>query len=84
MCQDRAKVATAFGSAMRAERERIGLSQEELALRAGVDRTFVSRAERGERQPALTTVFLLAKALGLRPSQLVEKAETHLNRSQRT
>lgn len=71
MRKDRAKIAKAFGVALRQARARSGISQEELALRADVDRTFVSRAERGERQPALTTVFLLAKALGLRADDLV-------------
>lgn len=78
MRRDREKVAAAFGRALRLERARSGLSQEELAFRAKVDRTFVSRAERGERQPALTTVFLLAKALSIRPIQLVEQTEKAL------
>lgn len=75
MRRDRQKVASAFGRALRAERETLGVSQEELALRAGVDRTFVSRVERGERQPALATVLLLAKALQTRASALVEETE---------
>lgn len=66
----------AFGRALREERGRAGLSQEELAFRAKVDRTFVSKAERGERQPALATVFLLAGALNMSASALVQRAET--------
>lgn len=79
MRQDRQRVATAFGKALRQAREHADLSQEELADRAKVDRTFVSRAESGKRQPALTTVFLLAKALGIRPALLIEHAHKHLS-----
>lgn len=75
MRPDRKKIAKAFGQALKQERILAGLSQEALALTANVDRTFVSRAERGERQPALTTVFLLASALKISPSKLIEVTE---------
>lgn len=78
MRKDRARIARAFGVALRQMRLRAGISQEALALQAEVDRTFVSRAERGERQPALGTVFLLAKALGVSPTDLVEATEKAL------
>lgn len=78
MRRDRARIAKAFGFALREARQRAGLSQEALALKADVDRTFVSRAERGERQPALTTVFLLAKAMGIEPFELVRATQTAL------
>lgn len=80
MRKDRAKIAKAFGVALRQARQEAGLAQEALALKAEVDRTFVSRAERGERQPALTTVFLLAKALNISAGQLVEKTQDALKR----
>lgn len=78
MRKDRARIAKAFGVALRQARSRAGISQEELALRAEVDRTFVSRAERGERQPALTTVFLLAKALDVGANDLVKATQDAL------
>lgn len=53
----------------------LSVSQEELAFRAGVDRTFVSRIERGIRQPTITTIFLLSQALELPASELVRDAE---------
>ena len=80
MRKDRARIAKAFGVALRQARLHAELAQEALALRAEVDRTFVSRAERGERQPALTTVFLLAKALNVSASQLVERTQEALKR----
>lgn len=68
---DRKSVAEAFGKALRAERERAEISQEELADRSGVDRTFVSRAERGVCQPSLATVFMLSAALDVDTESLV-------------
>jgi transcriptional regulator with XRE-family HTH domain len=73
---DREIVAKAFGQALRQARETAGLSQEELADSANVDRTFVSRAERGVCQPALATVILLAGALKVSAASLVAKTES--------
>ncbi|WP_201455284.1 helix-turn-helix domain-containing protein [Xanthomonas massiliensis] len=72
---DRQNVAKAFGQALRQSRERAGMSQEELAHLASVDRTFVSRAERGVCQPALATVLLLAGALKVPAATLVASTE---------
>lgn len=52
------------------------MSQEELAFRAGVDRTFVSRIERGLRQPTITTLIGLGLALGVSAAELVRETET--------
>lgn len=65
----------AFGLALRQARQSAGMSQEALGLEAGVDRNFVSLMETGQNQPTITTVFKLAAALKMRPSQLVERAE---------
>ncbi|MBL0352153.1 MAG: helix-turn-helix transcriptional regulator, partial [Dechloromonas sp.] len=46
-----------FGSVLKRHRSALNVSQEELAFRAGVDRTFVSRLERGIRQPTITTLI---------------------------
>jgi len=77
-------LAQAFGQVLRERRLAAGLSQEKLALEAGVDRTFVSLLERGGRQPTLSTLWRLAGALGIAPSELVhnvEKARTASRRS---
>jgi len=65
----------AFGLAVRAERERRGLSQEAFALLAGVHRTYVGGVERGERNVGLRNVFAFARALGVLPSKLMARAE---------
>ena len=50
---------------MRSERERKGLSQEELAYRAGVHRTYVGMIERAEKNITLANIEKICKALGL-------------------
>jgi transcriptional regulator with XRE-family HTH domain len=54
-----------FGSAVRQHRTLIRLSQEELADRAGLDRTYVSGIERGARNPTLKILQKVADALGV-------------------
>jgi transcriptional regulator with XRE-family HTH domain len=72
------QVSAAFGRVLREQRNGAELSQEQLALIANVDRTFVSQMERGIRQPTLTTLFKLAKALQVQPSTLVSRTEKQL------
>lgn len=69
------KLSRAFGMVLRERRLSAGLSQEKLALEAEVDRTFVSLLERGGRQPTLTTLWRLAAALGVAPSELIGAVE---------
>jgi transcriptional regulator with XRE-family HTH domain len=69
------QISTVFGQVLREQRLSRQLSQEELALAADVDRTFVSQMERGIRQPTITTLMKLASALGIQPSTLVIRME---------
>ena len=69
------QISTIFGQVLREQRLSRGLSQEELALAADVDRTFVSQMERGIRQPTITTLMKLAGALGIQPSTLIVRME---------
>lgn len=62
----------AFGKSVRARRERKGMSQEQLAERAGLHRTYVGAIERGERNVSLKNILRLARALGTRGSELLE------------
>jgi transcriptional regulator with XRE-family HTH domain len=48
-----------------------GLSQEGLADRAGLHRTYISSIERGERNVALGNIFLIAEALDVDPRELL-------------
>lgn len=67
-------VAIAFGSALRRLREAAGLSQDALAKKAGMDRTYPSLLERGLRSPTLKMFLRLARCLGVSPHVLL--AET--------
>ena len=69
------QISTVFGQVLREQRISRELSQEELALAADVDRTFVSQMERGIRQPTITTLMKLAGALGIQPSTLIIRME---------
>lgn len=60
-----------FGARVRALRERAGISQEALADRAGLHRTYVGSVERGERNISLANIHRLADALGVPPSELL-------------
>lgn len=71
---DQKILAEAFGLAIKVERVRRRLSQEELAHRAHLNVSYLSRTERGLSQPTLWTIYKLASALTLTPPQLVEMA----------
>lgn len=53
-------------------REKLGLSQEELAFAADVHRTYVSGVERGVRNPTVVVIAKIAKALKVEPYKLLE------------
>ncbi|WP_312010636.1 helix-turn-helix domain-containing protein [Bradyrhizobium japonicum] len=69
----------AFGKLVASLRQSAQLSQEELADRAAIHRTYVSQLERGLKSPTLVTLFRLSKALGTTPSKLVRQLETDLD-----
>lgn len=60
----------AAGREIRRHREAAGLSQEQLAERAGLHRNYIGLMERGQRNAALTTLLSIAAALDLSLSEL--------------
>jgi transcriptional regulator with XRE-family HTH domain len=62
----------AFGRNLRDTRERAGLSQETLAQRADMHRNAVALIETGKRDPRVSTVAKLAKALGVSTQDLLK------------
>ena len=60
-----------LGQNLRDWRKARGLSQEDLAFAAGIDRTYVSGIERGRRNPSLLMIARLAEALGVTPGDLL-------------
>ena len=67
-----------FGEELRKAREQAGLSQEKLGFDSGYHPTYISQLERGMKSPTLKAIFSLAKAVGLRPSNLLKNVETRL------
>jgi transcriptional regulator with XRE-family HTH domain len=63
--------AQTFGENLREARRTAGLSQEELAKRAGIDRPTISVYEHGKREPNMSTLVKLARALGVPAEALV-------------
>ena len=58
-------IQTEFGERVRNLRQAKGLSQEELAFKSGMHRTYLGGIERGERNPALKNIAAIAKALDI-------------------
>ncbi len=60
-----------FGERVRSERTRLNLSQEELARRAGVHRTYIGMIERAEKNITLDNINKIANALDIKISDLL-------------
>lgn len=61
-----------FATKMRELRQEMGLSQEELAERCGLHRTYIGSVERGERNISIDNMQVIAHALGTRLAYMVE------------
>ena len=68
----------AFGPVLKNFRTERQLTQEELAEKVGVVTSYISMMESGQKFPNLEMLFMLGTALGVRPSQMLEKMETNL------
>lgn len=64
------KVNQELGKKVRRLRHKLNISQEDLAEKAGIHRTYMGKIERGESNPPLHTVSKVAKALRVRMSDL--------------
>ena len=69
------KILKQFGQRVREERLKQGLSQEALAEKAGVHRTYVGMVERAEKIITLTNIEKFAKALGVDISRLFNNSK---------
>lgn len=61
-----------FGANIRNFRKQAGMSQEKLAEVCGLHRTYVGAVERGERNVSLLNIVALARALNIKPTELLE------------
>ena len=68
----------ALGEVLRALRRERGLSQEALALEAGVERNYVSLIELGKNSPSIRILFKLCTTLGVAPSSVLATTEQRM------
>lgn len=70
---------TMIGKVIRKKREQKGMTQELLSGLAGIARTHLTMIENGTKQPNFETVWKIALALELKPSELVAEIEMELD-----
>lgn len=75
------ELCEAFGKVLRLRRNALGLSQEEFAHRADVSMRFISLLETGKRQPTLTTLYSLSRALEISFTNFAGEIEKELGLS---
>jgi transcriptional regulator with XRE-family HTH domain len=66
-----------LGDELRSARKSAGLTQESLAFRAGVDRSYISQLERNLKSPTVEMLLRLCETLGVRASELIARIEAH-------
>ncbi|MBN1694868.1 helix-turn-helix transcriptional regulator [candidate division WOR-3 bacterium] len=66
------EILVKFGKKVREERKKLGYSQEVLAEKAGVHRTYIGMIERGEKNITLANIQKVSKALKVKISKLTE------------
>lgn len=64
-----------LGQAIQTRRKELEISQEELSLKSGVDRAFISEVERGQRNPSIGAVASIAEGLKIKLSLLFTRSE---------
>ncbi|MFT4255359.1 MAG: helix-turn-helix transcriptional regulator [Pseudoxanthomonas sp.] len=63
-----------FAAHVRTRRQALGLSQEQLAEKAGVHRTYVGMLERGEKNVTIYNIERIANALSIEPASLLRRS----------
>ncbi|ETT56793.1 helix-turn-helix domain-containing protein [Paenibacillus sp. FSL R7-269] len=71
-----------IGKTIKAIRMKQGLSQEDLADKCDVDRSYISMIEVGRNEPSVTKIFDLCKGLNIRPSDFFKMIEGEYENNQ--
>lgn len=79
-----AEPKVAFGERLRQLRKDVGLSQEGLAYKASLDRSYVGAVERGEVNISLINICILAEAIGVAPHELLLFSNTRAAKKARS
>jgi transcriptional regulator with XRE-family HTH domain len=69
------KLDSAFGKSLKSRRLSSNLSQEQLGLKSGLSRPYISELEMGKKDPSLFTIFKLADALKVKTSFFINEVE---------
>jgi transcriptional regulator with XRE-family HTH domain len=72
-----------LGETLRQARKAAGISQEELAFEAKIDRTYVSQLENGHKSPTVDVLFRICPVLGIAASELIAQVERALQSRRR-
>jgi transcriptional regulator with XRE-family HTH domain len=73
------EVKRRFGARLRKLRKAQKLSQEKVALKSGIDRSYFGAIERGENSVSLVNIFRIAEALGVDPAELFQDLKSLSN-----
>ena len=65
----------AIAIVLKNNRLKCGLSQEELAYRCELDRTYISLLEREKRKPTLNVIFNICNSLNIKPTAFIQEIE---------
>ncbi|MED3352763.1 helix-turn-helix transcriptional regulator [Bacillus thuringiensis] len=76
------EIPKAFGELLRQHRKKANLSQEQLALQCNLDRTYIGLLERAQRQPSISTIFVICKVLNIAPHELIKEIEELISSQQ--
>ena len=76
-------ILSALASEIKSRRHGLGISQDELAFRADLSRTFVGKMELAQSQPALNALFHLAAALEADPAEFIKSIWTRVQKERR-
>jgi len=82
--KNKADPRLAFGERLRQLRKEAGLSQERLAHKANLDRSYVGAVERGEVNISLINICILANAIGIAPYELFMFSDPRLSKKARS
>lgn len=74
--KDRENIVKSFGEAVQEIRIENGLSQDELASRIGMQRTYISDVERGVRNTSISNAKRIARALNVPLAKIIEMGES--------
>lgn len=64
-----------LGKLLKQHREALGLSQNTVAEKAELDRTYISMLERGKKNPTVFTLYKIGKVIEMKPSQILSEID---------